>query len=60
MDKSLRKVVANGLDTPLPLEREYPDVEPTEADIEHLFEVWAEVGRAILIRRKQSNEALQD
>ncbi|MDA1226954.1 MAG: hypothetical protein O3A33_03185 [Chloroflexi bacterium] len=30
--------------------------EPAEADIEQLCKVWAEVGRAILIRRKQAHE----
>ena len=34
-------------------ERKYADAEPTDADIERLCEIWAEVGRAILRRRKQ-------
>lgn len=29
--------------------------EPSQADIEHLCNVWAEVGRAILTRRQQTN-----
>ena len=36
------------------------DVEPTQADIEHMLSEWAEVGRAILFRRKQGHEALQE
>ncbi len=31
------------------------DVEPTQADIEHMIIEWAEVGRAILVRRKQKS-----
>ena len=29
------------------------DAEPAQADVDHLCQVWAEVGRAILLRRKQ-------
>jgi hypothetical protein len=43
-------------------EGKYADagVEPVQADIEHLCKVWAEVGRAILLRRKQNGEAVQN
>ena len=30
--------------------------EPTQADIQHLCRIWAGVGRAILLRRKQTVE----
>ena len=40
------------LDTRSSLERRYPDAGPTNAEIERLCDVWAEVGRAILRRRK--------
>ncbi len=36
------------------------DAQPTQADIEHMLTEWAEVGRAILVRRKQGHEAIQD
>ena len=53
---------------PLPLEKWPPlepiyvpdaDVDLAQGDIDHLCKVWAEVGRAILTRRKQEHATLQ-
>jgi len=32
------------------------NADPTEAEVRHLCSVWAEVGQAILVRRKASSE----
>ena len=61
MDESPRKVDPDRLDKFDSMERKYfLDVESTDAEIELLSKVFAEVGRAILLRRQQANAPLQD
>ena len=43
------------LDKSPPLERKYgvdAEIQPTQQEVGHLCNVWAEVGRAILMRRR--------
>ena len=43
------------LDKSPPLERKYSvdaEIQPTQQEVDHLCNVWAEVGRAILMRRR--------
>ena len=60
---SANRLSSQSLDNGLQIERicvPDADVEPTQAGIEHMLSEWAEVGRAILFRRKQGHEALQE
>jgi hypothetical protein len=53
---------ANPLDSSVELVRIYGDAcsDPAQSDVQRLCYIWAEVGRAILARRKQSSEARED
>ena len=52
---STKVALPQSLDELPPIERKYgmdARSQPTQEDIEHLCKVWAEIGRAILMRRR--------